>query len=308
MRVSLIFHFSLFTFHFFKRFTMKTFKFTAIIMALSLLISCQQKTTAGDCPKTEKKIALQMYSVRDDIGKDFKGTIAALAALGFKDMEAASYGNGKFYGLTPEEFKAEMDAVGLNSLSSHTGRSLADEVAKTDWTNIWEWWDTCIAAHKTAGMKYIVTPSMPTPKTLADLKVYCDYYNQIGEKCNQQGIRFGYHNHDFEFQTIEGEIMYDFMLKNTDPEKVFFQMDVYWTVVARKSPVEYFKTYPGRFELLHIKDHKELGESGMVGFDAIYRNVETAGTIYSIIEVEEYNYSPLESVKKSLDYLETAPF
>ena len=146
------------------------------------------------------------------------------------------------------------------------------------------------------------------PKTLAELKAYCDYYNQIGKKCNQAGLSFGYHNHAWEFQKVEEETILDYMLNNTEPEKVFFQLDVYWTVMGQKSPVEYFRNYPGRFTLLHIKDHKELGQSGMVGFDAIYRNIETAGTIYSIIEVGKYDYDPLESVKKSLNYLETAPF
>jgi len=287
---------------------MKTFKFivTAILFFSSL--SCQCKTNGSDCPKTEKKIALQLYSVRDTIKKDFKGTIAALAEMGFTDLEAADYSDGKFYGLTPEEFKAELETVGLNALSSHTTHRLAENIDQTNWKEIWSWWDTCIAAHKAAGMKYLVAPGMPVPKTLADLKAYCDYYNQIGEKCNQAGLSFGYHNHAWEFQQVEGETIYDFMLKNTDPEKVFFQMDVYWTVMGQKSPVEYFNNYPGRFILLHIKDQKELGQSGMVGFDAIYRNIKTAGAIYSIIEVEKYNYEPLESVRKSLEYLETAPF
>ncbi len=269
-----------------------------------------QRVTAQrtDCPKTEKKIALQMYSVRDDINKDFKGTITALSKLGFKDLEAAGYNDGKFYGLSPSEFKKELGALGLNAISSHTGYGLAEDVSKTNWEEVWKWWDTCIAAHKAAGIKYIVAPWLSVPNTLADLKAYCDYYNQIGEKCNAAGIRFGYHNHAHEFKQVEGEVMYDFMLKNTDPKKVFFQMDVYWTVMGQKSPVEYFKNYPGRFILLHIKDHKELGQSGMVGFDAIYKNAAVAGAIYSIIEVEKYNYTPLESVKKSLDYLESAPF
>ena len=288
---------------------MKALKFITLALSLSFLFSCQCKTKEADCcPRTEKKIALQMYSVRDTISKDFKGTIAALAAMGFTDMEAAGYSDGKFYGLTPEEFKSELEAVGLNALSSHTAYQLADNISKTNWEEVWSWWDTCIAAHKAAGMKYLVFPWMAVPKTLADLKVYCDYYNQIGEKCNEAGISFGYHNHAHEFQKIEGETMYDFMLNNTDPEKVFFQMDVFWTVMGQKSPVEYFNSYPGRFELLHIKDLKELGQSGMVGFDAIYRNVEAAGAIYSIIEVERYNYEPLESVRKSLEYLQTAPF
>lgn len=148
---------------------------------------------------------------------------------------------------------------------------------------------------------------MPRLKTLADLKVYCDYYNRIGEKCNQAGMRFGYHNHDFEFVKIENELMYDFMLKNTDPEKVFFQMDVYWVVRGGYSPVDYFHSYPGRFEVLHIKDNKELGQSGMVGFDAIFNNTEKAGVKNLVVEVEKYNYKPLESVKMSLDYLQKHP-
>ena len=286
---------------------MKTFYITTIVLLFSLF-TYQCKVNEVGCPKTEKKIGLQMYSVRDTISKDFKGTIAALAAMGFKDMEAAGYDDGKFYGLTPEEFKAELEAVGLNALSSHTNHQLADDVSKTNWDETWKWWDTCIAAHKAAGMQYLVVSWMAVPQTLADLKVYCDYYNQIGEKCNEAGLIFGYHNHSHEFQEIEGETMYDFMLNNTDPEKVFFQMDVYWTVMGQKSPVAYFNSYPGRFKVLHIKDQKELGESGMVGFDAIYKNIETAGAIYSIIEVEKYDYPPLESVKKSLNYLETAPF
>ncbi len=289
---------------------MKSFSFTITIVLF--LFICQQHTVAkkpqDKCPGTEKKIALQMYSVRDDINIDFKGTITTLSKMGFKDLEAAGYNDGKFYGLAPEEFKNQLKAVGLNALSSHTNRSLANNVNQTNWNEIWEWWETCIAAHQSAGIKYIVAPSMPIPKTLADLKIYCNYYNQIGNKCKKAGILFGYHNHAYEFQKIEGEVMYDFMLKNTDQDKVFFQMDVYWTVMGQKSPVEYFKNYPGRFTLLHIKDDKELGESGMVGFDAIYKNIKTAGTLYSIIEVEKYDYTPFESVKKSLEYLETAPF
>jgi len=291
---------------------MKAFRIIITTALLFSLFSCQCKTNEScqkKCTKTEKKIALQLYSLRDAIKEDFKGTITAVAEMGFKDIEAAGYdGNGMFYGLTPEEFKAELEAVGLNPLSSHTAHQLAKDVSQTNWEDVWNWWDTCIEAHKAVGMKYLVFPWMETPESLADVKVYCDYLNQIGEKCKQAGIAFGYHNHAFEFQEIDGETMFDFMLKNTDPEKVFFQLDVYWTVMGQKSPVEYFKNYPGRFPLLHLKDKKELGQSGMVGFDAIYRNVETAGAIYSIIEVEKYNYDPFESVKMSLDYLETAPF
>ena len=102
-------------------------------------------------------------------------------------------------------------------------------------------------------------------------------------------------------------MMYDYMLEHTNPDLVFFQMDVYWTVRGQQSPVEYFQKYPGRFILLHIKDHKELGQSGMVGFDAIFKNTGVAGTKFLIVEVEQYTYTPIESVKLSLDYLRNCP-
>ena len=283
----------------------KTSFILMILCLFSISVFSQKKGAA--VKKSNKNVYLQLYSVREDINKDFKGTIAAVVKAGYTGIEAAGYSDGKFYGLTPAEFKKELNAVGMKALSSHAGQSLAENVQDTDWKAVWEWWDTAIAAHKAAGMKYIVTAWMSTPKTLADLKVYCDYYNKVGEKCNAAGLRFGYHNHDFEFNNIEGELMYDFMLKNTDPAKVFFQMDVYWVVMGRKAPVDYFNEYPGRFEILHIKDNKELGQSGMVGFDAIFKNTAKAGAKYMVVEVEKYNYEPLKSIKLSYDYLKTNP-
>lgn len=274
--------------------------FLVFALFLSILVMAGGKTK-------NKEIYLQLYSVRDDIKKDFKGTISSVAKTGYTGVEAAGYADGKFYGLSPEEFKKEIESTGMKVLSSHLNKRLNDNISATDWNEIWEWWNVAIDAHKRAGMKYVIVPSMPRLKTLADLKVYCDYYNRIGEKCNQAGMRFGYHNHDFEFVKIENELMYDFMLKNTDPEKVFFQMDVYWVVRGGYSPVDYFHSYPGRFEVLHIKDNKELGQSGMVGFDAIFNNTEKAGVKNLVVEVEKYNYKPLESVKMSLDYLQKHP-
>jgi len=288
----------------------QSFLLICALLGGAFMVSCNQKqaATEDESVKIDKKIYLQLYSVRDDINSDFKGTIQKVAEIGYTGIEAARYADGKFYGLEPKEFKKEIESVGMEVLSSHAGRPLAENVAQTNWKEVWEWWDTAIAAHKAAGMKYLVVPSIPTPKTLADLKSYCDYFNQIGEKCNAAGLRFGYHNHNFEFTEIEGQTMYDYLLTNTDPSKVFFQMDVYWTVRGGKSPVEYFKKYPGRFELLHIKDEKELGQSGMVGFDAIFNNIDKAGTKYIIVEVERYDYAPLESIKMSYDYLIDSPF
>lgn len=254
---------------------------------------------------TNKGIYLQLYSLRTDISNDLKGTLDKVSEMGYNGIEAANYSDGKFYDLSPAEFKSEIENRKMTVLSSHVGKNLNNDINKTNWEEIWNWWDQTIQAHKAAGMKYIVVPSMPQVKTLSDLKIYCDYYNKIGEKCNNAGLRFGYHNHSFEFVKIEGETMYDYMLKNTDRSKVFFQMDVYWVVRGGKSPVEYFNKYPGRFELLHLKDDKELGQSGMVGFDAILRNIDKSGCEYLIVEVENYSEQPFKSVSESILYLKS---
>lgn len=274
-----------------------------------LLSACATKSDANEQTAPPKKeIALQLYSLRDDISKDYAGVIKKVGEMGYTAVEAAGYNEGKFYGRTPEEFKADLEAAGLIALSSHTGKRLTDEeIASENFTEALKWWDGCIAAHKAAGMKYIAMPSMNMPKTLKDLKTYCEYYNEVGKKCKENGMMFGYHNHAFEFEKIEDQVAYDFMIENTNPEYVFFEMDVYWVVRGQSSPVDYFNKYKNRFVLLHIKDNKELGQSGMVGFDAIFSNTDAAGTKYLIVEVEKYNFTPEESVKKSLDYLLNCP-
>ncbi|MDD2380618.1 MAG: TIM barrel protein, partial [Mariniphaga sp.] len=135
------------------------------------------------------------------------------------------------------------------------------------------------------------------------------YFNQVGEKCNAKGIRFGYHNHSNEFTTVlEGKPVYDWMLELTDPEKVMFQLDLYWIVVGGKDPLDYFDRYPGRFELWHLKDEKELGESGKMDFESIFAQRQKSGAKYGIVEVEKYNFEPLESCRISLEFLKNAPY
>ena len=197
----------------------------------------------------------------------------------------------------------------MKVLSSHCTRNLSDEeLASGDFSESLKWWDECIAAHKAAGMKYLVTPSMPFLKSLKELQVYCDYFNEIGKRCRENGIKYGYHNHAFEFQKIEDQVMLEYMIRHTDPENVLFEMDVYWVVIGQNSPVDLFHKYPGRFKMLHIKDLREIGQSGMVGFDAIFRNADVAGVEQIVVEVEQYSYDVEKSVKMSLDYLMEAPF
>ena len=310
---------------------MKTLRTFIVFLTLSITLPCLPQDRIGKFmtpvvaqSAVKKNIGLQLYSLRQDIG-NLDEVITRIGQMGYKYVETANYGNGRFYGLTPEEFKAKLAANGMFALSSHAGRGLAPNISETKWDEIWAWWDQAIADHKAAGMKYIITASMTTPKTLEDLKAYCDYYNKVGEKCNAAGLKFGYHNHSVEFETQypdpqaanpegaarrpgRGIVWYDYMVENTDPSKVFFELDVYWTVMGRRSPVEVFKKFPGRFLVLHIKDEKELGESGMVGFDAIFKHIALSGAKYLIVEVERYDLPRFESVQASLDYLNNAPF
>ncbi len=282
------------------------FSLALLLSILFTLPACSQGEKKST--ETKKDIYIQLYSVRDDIKTDYSATIAKVAEIGYTGVEAANYNDGKFYGMSPADFKKSIEDVGMEVLSSHIAHPLADNPADTDWDAVWGWWDTAIKAHKEAGMKYIVAPWMPKPADLVGLKAYCDYYNQIGERCNAAGMRFGYHNHNFEFTEIEGELMYDYMIKNTDPSKVFFQMDVYWVGEGGKNPVDYFNNYPNRFELLHIKDEKELGESGKVNFEAIFNNIDKSGAKYNIVEVERYTGTPFEGIEASYNYLKDADF
>ncbi len=256
---------------------------------------------------SKKEVGLQLWSVREDMKKDAAATIAAIGQMGYSFVEAAGYADGMFYGMEPMVFKHLLADNGLQFMASHTGQSLPDA---DHWESTMNWWEECIEAHVKAGVHYIVQPSMDKKGygSLADLKRYCDYFNAIGEKCNAKGIRFGYHNHDREFETVEGVVRYDYMLQNTDPEKVMFQLDLYWIMKGGKEAITYFNTYPGRFELWHVKDEKELGESGLMDFEPIFKASELSGMQHFIVEVERYNYEPLESVKKSLNFLLEASY
>ncbi len=260
--------------------------------------------------KGKKDISLQMYSLRDDLKKDVKGTIEKMGKMGYTSLEAAGFDNGKFYGMEPEAFKALIEANGMKLISSHAGPNYTGDQAS--WDAAMAWWDSAIDAHKKAGCSFIIKPSMGDYpyKNLESLKKTCEYFNAIGEKCNAKGIRFGYHNHNHEFTKItdSDELVYDYMVKNTDPKKVTFEMDVYWVTKGGQKPVEYFKKYPKRFELLHIKDEKEIGASGEIDFKEIYDNKSIAGTKFAIVEVERYDFEPLVSVQKSFDYLNKASY
>lgn len=290
--------------------------FSALLAAVLMFST---SSYADNLAKPKKEVCIQLYSLRtilDGVNKDGKVSesytklLKDLADMGYTSVETANYDNGKFYGRTPQQFKEDCEKAGLKVLSAHTNRGLSDqELASGDFTEAMKWWKQCIADHKAAGMEYIVCPWMGVPKTMKDLLTQCKYLNEIGKLCKQSGIKFGYHNHSHEFQKVEGKTMYDVMLENTNPEYVFFEMDVFWTVWGQNSPVNYFKKYPGRFKMFHIKDYREIGQSGMVGYDAIFNNADKAGMENFVVELEQSEApSIVDGVRISIDYLLNADF
>lgn len=281
--------------------------FTKALFILAILaLAVQGLTLFGFKPK-EKNIGLQLWSVKDHMQKDPKGTIAKVGQMGYQFVEAAGFNDGKFYGMTPLEFKKLCETSGLKFLGSHTGQNLPDAA---NWDKTMAWWDTAINAHAEAGVKWIVQPWMSDEgyNSLEGLKDYMKYFNAVGEKCKAKGIQFGYHNHDKEFTTVfDGKPVYDWMLELADPKFVMFELDLYWIDHGGQNAMDYFKNYPGRFKLWHIKDEAELG-SGHMDFTKIFDSKKQSGLEYGIVEVEEYNFDPLVSVEKSLEYLKSTNY
>lgn len=271
---------------------------------------------AEEIEAPKKEMAVQLYSARQLIGtpelfaKNHEYVLGRLAQMGYTGAEAASYSDGLFSGLQPEAFKAALDKAGLELISSHTTRPLsAQELASGDYSAALKWWDKCIDAHLKAGVPRLVMSYSQKLNTEAELKVMAEYLDAIGRKCNEAGIRFGYHNHAHEFAKIGDTTMMDYFLANTDPASVFIEMDVYWAVVGGAAPVDYMNKYPGRFEVLHIKDKREIGQSGMVGFDAIFRNFRKAGTEAFVVEMEEASTpNILKGLRESALYLRNASY
>lgn len=272
--------------------------------------------TRDEIEAPQKEMSVQLYSARKLIGtpelfaKNQAYTLERLRQMGYTGVEAAGYDNGKFYGLAPADFKKTIEAAGLKITSSHATRFLTrDELASGNLTEALKWWEKCIADHKAAGIPMLVMAQERPKTTEQELKVMADYLNAIGEMCNKAGIKFGYHNHEAEFRKVGDTTMMDYLLANTKPENVFFELDVWWAVRAGASPVDYMKKYRGRFNTIHIKDRNEVGQSGMVGFDAIFSNFRVAGTQQFVVELEEASTpNILRGLRQSALYLRHASF
>lgn len=170
-------------------------------------------------------------------------------------------------------------------------------------------WQKTIEQAAEAGQEYLVCSSLPfSGDTIENYQKVAERFNKAGEECQAAGLKFGYHNHDFEFKTDQGQTLYDILLVNTDPELVTMEMDLGWVVAAGRDPLEYFKNYEGRFKLWHLKDMKGKGSvefgNGNLNITGILKQAKQAGLQYYFIEQEEYPAgSPTASMKINMDYL-----
>lgn len=253
----------------------------------------------------KKPVGLQLYSLRADMREDPQNTLRLVASIGYKSLETANYNEGLIYGMEPVFFRKYIEDLGLKMRSAHVGGPQYDGSKKEE---ALDWWKKAVADHKATGAKYIIKPSMPIPTTLKELDVWCDYYNAIGEVAKKGGLMFGFHNHAREFGQIEGKIMMDYLIENTDEKLVFYELDVYWAQKGGQDPVDYINKYPKRFPVLHIKDEEEIGASGTMDFKEIFETAYNHGMKDYFVEVERYNYEPIESVQKSFQYLDNASF
>jgi sugar phosphate isomerase/epimerase len=260
-----------------------------------------------------QKVGVQLYTVRDLMKQDFDGTLAKIAALGYKEVEFAGYFNK-----TPAEVRDALKKHGLTSPSTHV-----------DFPTLRDKFPAALESAKTIGHQYIVCPWLDE-----SLRKEPDIYKRVAETLNtdgalasKAGVQIAYHNHHFEFAPVDGKTPYDFLLESCDPKLVKMEMDLCWTTVAGKDPLEYFKKYPGRFPLVHVKglrkapdagptavistvmpDITDVGSGGdTIDWKRIFAHSKEAGIKHYFVE-HDVPKVPLDSLKSSYDYVKQLSF
>ncbi len=252
---------------------------------------------ANSLKKSIKPFGVQLYSVRNLMPKDPKGTMKQLARLGYKQFESYAGPQGFLWGMAPKEAKTFLDDLGVKMVSTHFD-------FKKDL-------DKSIEMANGAGLTYLLCPYVGAQKTLDDWKKIADDFNEAGEKVRKGGLKFGYHNHDYSFKPLDGVIPQVYLLENTDPEKVMFELDMCWIEAAGMDAAEHLKKYGNRYELCHVKDFNrvdgkvvqtDLG-TGSVNYKKLLRAAMDNGMQHYIIEQEDYPQSPMVSMKNDAAYM-----
>ncbi|HEU4858356.1 MAG TPA: sugar phosphate isomerase/epimerase [Chitinophagaceae bacterium] len=250
-----------------------------------------------------KEFGIQLWSVRDDLAKDPKSVLKQLSSYGYKQIESFEGEKGMFWGMSNTEFKSYMDELGMKIVSSHCDINKDFEKKAADAAAI--------------GIKYLICPYKGPQENLDAFKKFADEFNQKGEICKKNGIRFAYHNHDYSFVVMNGEMGQDVMMKNTDPNLVDFELDMYWVVAAGQDIETWLKKYPKRFRLGHVKDRKkdataadkdastDLG-TGSIDYTNILKTAKKEGMEYFIVEQERWDgTTPLQAAAADAKYMKS---
>lgn len=259
-------------------------------------------------------VGLQLYTCRDAMAADVPGTLKKLSDMGYKNLELASYADGKFYGFAPKEFKKMVSDLGMDIISSHT--SVESKGITMDSAKL------MADSHAEMGVKYCIQPWVnDEDRTIEKFKQMIGDWNQVGKIMKEVGIQFGYHNHNFEFKNMDGIVpYYDIFMPEMDKDLITMELDLFWANKAGQDPVAMFNKYPGRFQLLHFKDmhHKqdpffdvikddvcEVG-AGVIDFKTILKSKDIAGMKYFFVEDDNQgNGKTFETLETSISNITT---
>lgn len=256
----------------------------------------------------KKEIGLQLYTLRDELPKDVKSTLEKVAKAGYKTVETYGFSiKDQFWGLNPVELKKILDANNLKALSGHynLGSFLYDGNT--------EELIAAIEAARILKSEFLTIPWVDEPfrRNIQDYKKIASRLNEAAAMCQKAGLKLAYHNHDFEFQQHDGTTGYEILLKETDKDLVYFELDLYWVVRSGNDPLKLFAANPGRFKLWHVKDmdkanpalNTEIG-SGSIDFKTIFKQAKESGMKHFFVE-QENNYNPgtFEAIKTSSDFI-----
>jgi sugar phosphate isomerase/epimerase len=286
---------------------------SAMITAGVVMYNCAGKPTETksvvDQLVESKSVGLQLYSLRDIIRSDVKGTMQAVADIGFKEIECYDYNNGNIFDIPYSDFSNMVHDMGMRITSGHYKTGQTDTEFKGSLINGWE---KAVEDAANAKQENMVIASMDSKErgSIDQVKKVCELINRAGEICKGSGVKMGYHNHDYEFSILDGLIPYDVMLQELDPS-IVMELDLYWITFAGKDPLTYFEKYPGRFEQWHVKDmskkdrklQSDLG-TGTIDFKAIFEKAELSGMKHYYLEQENYDVSEMDSIKNGYKYLQ----
>lgn len=270
-------------------------------LALSSMAGVSFLSSCDEDAKKIKKFGLQLYTLRDDMPKDPRGVLKQVAGFGYKQIESYEGAQGMFWGMSHTDFKKYMDELGMTIVSSHC------DINKD--------FETKAAQAAEIGMKYLICPYKGPQTSIDAFKKFAEEFNQKGEVCKKNGIRFAYHNHDYSFKPLDGQLGQDVMMKNTDPSLVDFELDMYWVVTAGQDIEAWLNKYNGRFKLCHIKDRSKTpgtdnGKNsvnvgtGVIDWSKILKTAKTTGMEYFIVEQEAYaGTTPLKAVEADAAFM-----